>query len=80
MDSAQHQEPMEDMRETIGIEELLRILGTVGVLHPDSNVATGANPEAALGTVFDRHYRKDRKQHEPGHSLLHRANDSGLND
>ena len=69
---------MEDVRESIGIEELLGSLGAVGILHPDADVTTGTSPQATLSTVFDCHSCDDYSERKPGQSLFHRADDSGL--
>ena len=56
---------MNDMRERVGDEELLRIVRAVDVPGPETDVAARTRPEAALKSQRHHHADKDTEHDKP---------------
>ena len=60
---------MDDVRERIRIEELLRIIRTIDVPGPEQDVIAGTRPQATLKSQRDNHAKQNSDHHDPWRRL-----------
>ena len=63
---------MKHMSEAVGIEDVLRIIGTADLAHPDHHPAAGTDPQTSLQVKQDRCGSKNREDQKPRPKLSSR--------
>ena len=56
---------MQQVREAVGVEKVLRVVRAANLTGPSQQLSTGANPEAAFSPEQERGGWKDRGKGEP---------------